>query len=58
MKNIKLIVILALFFFGACSEEFTDLTPLGDATSSNFWQSAEDAITAANGLYQHWDDNT
>lgn len=57
MKNIKLIVILALFFFGACSEEFTDLTPLGDATSSNFWQSAEDAITAANGLYQHWDDN-
>lgn len=41
----------------ACSDTFTELTPLGSPTSGNFWSSEEDAITAANGLYQHWDDD-
>ncbi|KEO71997.1 RagB/SusD family nutrient uptake outer membrane protein [Anditalea andensis] len=54
MKNIKYLWI-ALFCFSACSEDFTNLTPIGDITTGNYWKSEEDAINAANGLYQHWD---
>jgi hypothetical protein len=57
MKNKLYFLILSLFFFGACSEDFTDLTPQGNITTGNYWQSEEDAVTAANGLYQHWDDD-
>jgi hypothetical protein len=55
MKNKLYFLILSLFVFGACSEDFTDLTPQGNITTGNYWQSEEDAVTAANGLYQHWD---
>ncbi|MCE7053155.1 RagB/SusD family nutrient uptake outer membrane protein [Algoriphagus sp. AGSA1] len=50
-------LILTLLMLGSCSDDFTDLTPLGNVTTGNFWQTEEDAITAANGLYQHWDDD-
>src|SRR5690554_7074616 len=46
-----------LWAFASCNEDFTDLTPLGSTTSGNFWQSEADAITASNGLYQHWNDD-
>jgi len=55
MKNKLYFLILSLFVFGACSEDFTDLTPQGNITTGNYWQSEDDAVTAANGLYQHWD---
>lgn len=41
----------------ACNNEFTNLTPLGSITTGNYWQTEEDAITAANGLYEHWDND-
>ncbi|MBK1438849.1 RagB/SusD family nutrient uptake outer membrane protein [Parapedobacter sp. ISTM3] len=42
----------------ACSESFTDLTPKGSVTSGNYWSTESDAVSAANGLYEHWrDDN-
>lgn len=57
MKNYLKIFIAFAFVFSACSDDFTDLTPLGSITSGNFWQTEEDALTAANGLYEHWDNN-
>jgi hypothetical protein len=56
MKNYLKIFIALAFVFSACSDDFTDLTPLGSVTSGNFWQTEEDALTAANGLYEHWDE--
>jgi starch-binding outer membrane protein, SusD/RagB family len=57
MKNINKICFILLIISSSCSDTFTELTPLGSPTSGNFWQSEEDAITAVNGLYQHWDDD-
>lgn len=50
-------VVALLWALVSCSESFTDLTPLGSTTSGNFWQTEADAITASNGLYQHWNDD-
>jgi starch-binding outer membrane protein, SusD/RagB family len=49
--------LLLLIFLAACSDTFTELTPLGNVTTGNFCSTTEDAIAAANGLYQHWDDD-
>ncbi|MFC4872605.1 RagB/SusD family nutrient uptake outer membrane protein [Negadavirga shengliensis] len=57
MKRISIYHLLLLTFLSACSDTFTELTPLGNVTTGNFWSTSEDAITAANGLYQHWDDD-
>lgn len=55
MKKLIYISFFALFaLISACSKNFTDLTPQGNVTTTNYWKSEEDAITAANGLYQHW----
>ncbi len=58
-KILKLFIFIPLVvsLISACDDSFTELTPLGSITTGNFWTSSEDAITAANGLYQHWDDN-
>ncbi|EON79046.1 putative outer membrane protein probably involved in nutrient binding protein [Lunatimonas lonarensis] len=57
MKNLIIPFLVLAGLISACSDTFTELTPLGSPTSGNFWASEEDAITAANGLYQHWDDD-
>lgn len=57
MKHIVKFCLILLIVSSSCSDTFTELTPLGSPTSGNFWQSEEDAVTAVNGLYQHWDDN-
>ncbi|WP_198675268.1 RagB/SusD family nutrient uptake outer membrane protein [Pleomorphovibrio marinus] len=57
MKYISILIAGWAFLLTACDDSFTELTPLGSITSGNFWTSSEDAVTAANGLYEHWDDN-
>jgi hypothetical protein len=57
MKYIIKLCLGLLVFSSACSDTFTELTPLGSPTSGNFWQSEEDAVTAVNGLYEHWGDD-
>ncbi|MCC5936180.1 MAG: RagB/SusD family nutrient uptake outer membrane protein [Lunatimonas sp.] len=57
MKKIIIPFLVLAGMLSACSDTFTELTPLGSPTSGNFWASEEDAITAVNGLYQHWDDD-
>ncbi|MCH7401160.1 RagB/SusD family nutrient uptake outer membrane protein [Belliella kenyensis] len=57
MKIIKYLSLALLILSSACSEDFTNVIPQGSITSGNYWQSEEDAINAANGLYQHWDND-
>lgn len=42
----------------SCSKSFTDLTPQGTVTDANYWQTESDATSAANGLYEHFNDDS
>ncbi|WP_437921240.1 RagB/SusD family nutrient uptake outer membrane protein [Sphingobacterium sp. LRF_L2] len=42
----------------SCSKSFTDLTPEGTVTDANYWQTESDATYAANGLYEHFNDDS
>ncbi|NQD72050.1 RagB/SusD family nutrient uptake outer membrane protein [Sphingobacterium shayense] len=42
----------------SCNKSFTDLTPQGSTTDANFWKTETDAISAANGLYEHFSDDS
>ena len=44
------VVILALLFT-ACSDDFTEVTPQGSATGTNFWTTVDDAQDAVNAMY-------
>lgn len=55
MKNGFLLIFLALTVFG-CSEEFLDSTPYGQSTSASFWRNGDDAVAAANALYDPLND--
>ncbi len=56
MRHLKiknyLAISLAILMQG-CTDEFMDLTPLGGATSGNYWQTAEDAVAYSNVLYYY-----
>ncbi len=39
-----------------CSDDFTDLTPLGSATELNFWQTQADAEAGVNSMYYYMGD--
>ena len=56
MKNTyKKIGLIALAILGlnltSCSDDFTNLEPIGKVSNENFWKTDSDAIQAANGLY-------
>lgn len=60
MKNtlykISTLVALTLGTMTACSDDFTDLDPLGSTSYENFFQNEQDAISAANSLYYYMKD--
>ncbi len=58
MNNKKLIYTLLLIatIFSGCSDDFTELTPLGGATESNYWQTNDDALAAVNSMYYYMGD--
>jgi hypothetical protein len=53
--NKYLTVLTAILMLG-CSKDFTDLTPLGAATSGNYWQTADDAVAYSNYMYYYMKD--
>ncbi|MCB0629793.1 MAG: RagB/SusD family nutrient uptake outer membrane protein [Saprospiraceae bacterium] len=54
MKNIPYLLIVLLFT--ACSKDYLDTAPYGQSTSDQFWRNADDAVAAANALYEPLDD--
>lgn len=60
MKNtlykISTLIALSLGVMTSCSDEFTNLEPLGSTSYENFFQNEQDAITAANSLYFYMKD--
>jgi hypothetical protein len=56
-QNIKLIVAsFILAMVAACSDEFTDTTPLVGITQSNFWETEDDAQGVVNTMYYYMAD--
>ncbi|MEY3367554.1 MAG: hypothetical protein RI973_709 [Bacteroidota bacterium] len=51
MKNILYFIPLALLL-SSCGEDFLDATPYGQSTSASFWRNADDAVSAANAMYE------
>lgn len=51
MNRLLLIIILAAMIT-ACSEDFLDSTPYAQSTSATFWRNADDALAAANAMYE------
>ncbi|QZT36846.1 RagB/SusD family nutrient uptake outer membrane protein [Halosquirtibacter xylanolyticus] len=58
MKSLNRIytMLLCLLVASGCTKEFTEKTPLGSATSGNYWQTEADAIAAANAMYYYMKD--
>ncbi|MCR9226312.1 MAG: RagB/SusD family nutrient uptake outer membrane protein [Flavobacteriaceae bacterium] len=50
----KSIYIISMFFLvlGACSDDYLDTEPNGQSTSDQFWRNGDDAVAAANALYE------
>jgi hypothetical protein len=51
MKNI-VFILAALGVWGCNTEEVLDSTPYGQSTSADFWRNGEDAVAAANAMYE------
>ncbi|WP_231628682.1 RagB/SusD family nutrient uptake outer membrane protein [Mangrovimonas sp. ST2L15] len=51
MNSRLYVVVLSLFGFMGCSDDFLDAEPLTEQTTSNFYQTTEDAWTALVGCY-------
>jgi len=45
-----------LILLSGCSDDFTDLQPLGSATLSNYWQTEDDAQAGVNAMYYYMGD--
>ncbi|MEO9512044.1 MAG: RagB/SusD family nutrient uptake outer membrane protein [Flavobacteriaceae bacterium] len=56
MKKVYLILLLSLMVVGACSKDYLDTEPFGQSTSEQFWRNGDDAVSAANALYEPLDD--
>ncbi len=55
MRKIILLLPIAALLFG-CSDDFLDSTPYAQSTSATFWRNADDAVAAANALYDPLND--
>lgn len=54
MKNniIYLLLFLILINTVSCTDEILETSPFGQSTSSQFWRNADDAVAAANAIYE------
>ncbi|MBI0397148.1 RagB/SusD family nutrient uptake outer membrane protein [Cyclobacterium marinum] len=52
MKNIIQLLLLLVFITTACDDNILETTPYGQSTSSQFWRNGEDAVAAANAMYE------
>lgn len=58
-KIAKIIMVtMCVICFGviSCSDDFTNLEPLGSSSYGNFWKTEQDAIQAANSMYYYMRD--
>lgn len=53
----KLFVVTSGLFLTSCSSDFTQLDPKGNTSYENFWKNEQDAIQAANSLYEMMNDD-
>jgi len=56
MKKLLYISLALAMLSVSCEEEFLESTPFGQSTSAAFWRNADDAVAAANALYEPLDD--
>ena len=54
-QTIFLLAVFALFLQG-CNDEFLESTPFAQSTSATFWRNADDALAAANAMYDPLND--
>lgn len=50
---IKLTLAFFVFLNFSCSDDFTNLQPLGSTSYENYWKTDQDAIEAVNGMYYY-----
>ncbi len=55
-KTVSVALGVACFGIFSCSDDFTNLEPLGNSSYENFWKTEQDAIEAANSLYFYMKD--
>ncbi|WP_439484252.1 RagB/SusD family nutrient uptake outer membrane protein [Cyclobacterium plantarum] len=51
-KNNIIYLVLSLMVFSACEDNILETVPYGQSTSSQFWRNGEDAVAAANAMYE------
>jgi hypothetical protein len=51
MKNYIIIILMAVFAFSSCMDEFLDVQPVSDLTVDKFWKTEDDVRTALNSAY-------
>ncbi|NJO70354.1 MAG: RagB/SusD family nutrient uptake outer membrane protein [Bacteroidetes bacterium] len=56
IKKYFYMVFMIALTLSACSDDFTDLTPIGSATEANYWQTQADAEAAVNSMYYYMGD--
>jgi len=56
MRSFLSILVVFGIFLTACSKDFLETAPFGQPTSDQFWRNADDAVAAANALYEPLDD--
>lgn len=58
MKYIIYLYSILILSLVSCSKDFLDTSPYGQSTSDQFWRNADDAVAAANALYEPLDDES
>jgi len=59
LRTIKIKTVTAiggLLMTFACSDDFTNLDPIGSSSADSFWQTEDDALEAANSMYYYMKD--
>ena len=52
MKKILFFLAIVVLFLNSCGEEFLESTPYAQSTSATFWRNGDDALAAANAMYE------
>ena len=60
MKNIaaSILILYLMLLLGSCNNDLLESTPYAQSTSANFWRNGDDAVAAANAMYEPllWED--
>lgn len=49
--KLKSLLLVLAAVISSCSDDFTDVSPMGSTSNENFWNTQQDVIEAANSLY-------